>query len=647
MAKQSKQENDTGSVKSKYFSIETYFKTPANVNKRLKPSTSDLQVERAIKQQEEKKERCPLCQLWILTESISMEVHVNQCLDMEQEREKENIPPLLMSFSEKSSCFSSDDNNIRKKGSFRVAAAVENCQEKTEEIQDTVASSIDSSNGSRSIESSLLDDDDESKKYVAKCDTESTKTISVQPSSWRSMFSSTSLTTSVTTRILGAKDINASLPAATALLPQKKKQKPCPFYKRVRDTRFTVDAFNYGKIPDCDGYFLTHYHADHYGGLRASWSHGPIYCSQVTANLVKQELRVDSRYVHPLPMNQLYPIAESNVQVALIDANHCPGSVLFLFVVDKKRHLHTGDFRAAPRMCLHPLIKQPENPPISCLYLDTTYLSPQYAFPAQEECIQAVCNVVKKELAPKIKTPSLLESWISIKRPVLKEEQPNDPMTTKDAFKLMMNQNKATASRVLIVVGTYTIGKERVFISIARMLKCKIYAPYKKKRILLCQEDDELKSMLTNNPSEAQVHVVPLRDIRADIMSNYLKEHQAHFTSLIGFKPTGWTFKSTSSQTSDMKLAPLSEIIIPPADRTVQIEPYYNRNDIKLYGVPYSEHSSFRELASFIASMNIYHIIPTVNLSQVQAMSAYFDKWQEEKMAKRVTVVRYPNQEYW
>ncbi|OAD03492.1 hypothetical protein MUCCIDRAFT_13087, partial [Mucor lusitanicus CBS 277.49] len=320
--------------------------------------------------------------------------------------------------------------------------------------------------------------------------------------------------------------------------------KPCPFYKRVRDTRFTVDAFNYGKIPDCDGYFLTHYHADHYGGLRANWSHGPIYCSQVTANLVKQELRVDSRYVHPLPMDQLYPIPGSNVQVALIDANHCPGSVLFLFVVDKKRHLHTGDFRAAPRMCLHPLIKQPENPPISCLYLDTTYLSPQYAFPAQEECIQAVCN--------------------------------------------------ATTSRVLIVVGTYTIGKERVFINIARMLKCKIYAPYKKKRILMCQEDQELKSMLTNDPSEAQVHVVPLRDIRADIMSNYLKEHQAHFTSLIGFKPTGWTFKSTSSQTSDMKLAPL-------------------RNDIKLYGVPYSEHSSFRELASFIASMDIYHIIPTVN----------------------------------
>ncbi|KAL9544699.1 hypothetical protein MBANPS3_007491 [Mucor bainieri] len=651
MAKQPRQEDDTGSIKSKYFSIETFFKTPVNVNKRLKPSASDLQVEEAIKQQEEKKERCPLCRLWILTESVSMEVHVNQCLDMEQEREKENIPPLFMSLGQKAPCSSSsDNNNTRTDGSLSVEATTDCGQEEVEEELEFAAPSIDSSNDSSSIGGSSFDDN-ESNKHVAKCDTKSTNSTSVQPSSWRSMFSSSSSTTSVvatTKKVLGAKDVNATLPLTTALSPQKKKQKPCPFYKRVRDTRFTVDAFNFGKIPDCDGYFLTHYHADHYGGLRANWSHGPIYCSQVTANLVKQELRVDSRYVHPLPMDQLYPIPGSNVQVALIDANHCPGSVLFLFVAGNKRHLHTGDFRAAPRMCLHPLIKQPENPPISCLYLDTTYLSPQYAFPAQEECIQAVCNVVKNELAPKTKKPSLLESWISKKRPVLKEQEPNDPMTSKNAFKLMMNQNnKATTSRVLIVVGTYTIGKERVFINIARMLKCKIYAPYKKKRILLCQEDEELQSMLTNNPSEAQVHVVPLRDIRADIMSNYLKEHQAHFTSLIGFKPTGWTFKSTSSQTSDMKLAPLSEIIIPPADRTVQLEPYYNRNDIKLYGVPYSEHSSFRELASFIASMDIGHIIPTVNLSQMQAMSDYFDRWREEKMVKRITVVKYPNEEHW
>lgn len=174
---------------------------------------------------------------------------------------------------------------------------------------------------------------------------------------------------------------------------------------------------------------------------------------------MKQELHVDSKYVHALPMNELYPIPRSNIKVGLIDANHCPGSVLFIFVIELEngrvlRHLHTGDFRATPRMCLHPFIRQPENKGIDCLYLDTTYLNPQYAFPAQEECIKAVCNVVKEELnmiesssssSSIIKTVSILDSWIK-RKPMI-----NNPVICKP--------------RVLIVVGTYTIGKERVFFS--------------------------------------------------------------------------------------------------------------------------------------------------------------------------------------
>ncbi|CEP11716.1 hypothetical protein [Parasitella parasitica] len=597
MKKHTREENDTA-VKSRYFSIETFFKTPANANKRLKPSASDLQVENAIKELEETKEQCPLCRLWILTTSVSMEVHVNQCLDKEQEREKENIPPSQ-----------ENDSSICGKD-------VQSCQQ--EKDSTPVA--------------------DDSKP---------------PPSLWKSMFSLAAGSTAALASVLGARDVNTNiLPAKNPPAGGKRKYKPCPFYKRVRDTRFTVDAFSYGRIADCEGYFLTHFHADHYGGLRASWTHGPIYCSQVTANLVKQELRVDPRRVHPLPMNQLCPIPGSDVQVALIDANHCPGSVLFLFVLsNQKRHLHTGDFRAAPRMCLHPLIKQPENPPLNSLHLDTTYLSPQYAFPAQDECIQAVCDLVRMEVGvtPKTKKPSLLESWIHTETPQPVEQE--NPMTSKDdAFQRMMDPNNrrpAAASRVLIVVGTYTIGKERVFINIARMLKCKIYAPSKKRRILECQQDDELNNMLTGNPLEAQVHVVPLREIRADIMSNYLKQHRPQFTSLVAFKPSGWTYKSAPAQTSVMKMAPLFQVIAPPVDRAVRLQPYYKRDGVKLVGVPYSEHSSFRELASFVASLDVQHIIPTVNVGQLPAMSAFLDKWQEDKRAKRIQVVDYPNQEHW
>ncbi|KAG0169653.1 hypothetical protein DFQ30_003456 [Apophysomyces sp. BC1015] len=451
------------------------------------------------------------------------------------------------------------------------------------------------------------------------------------------------------------------------------RQKNARYPGREIDTRLTVDAFNYGKIPDCDGYFLSHFHSDHYQGLTKGWSHGPIYCSTITANLVHQQLGVSRDFLRPLAMDKEIPIND-HVTVGLIDANHCPGSVLFFFKILRRdgvvvRHLHTGDFRANPRMCLHPLVHQQ---PIHNLYLDTTYLSPEYPFPAQEECIEAACNVVRNH----IKTGNVshsnnrnkLDWWLKSKSTASSvslgpcADKSNNPLATatenvnvSKGKHVDISPGKADTgtkqSRVLVVVGAYTIGKEKIFHKIAKLLDSKIYVTEEKQAILRCQENEELASMLTKDQKKAQVHVLKLHHLRAEYLYAYVKKLEPHFTSVVAFRPTGWTFKASSAQQFNMSKCSLDDIIAPPSDRTLILKPQYSSAMVKLYGVPYSEHSSFRELGAFIASLDIQRIIPTVNMGSEksrQKMAGFYNRWQEEKKKKgKVQIVPFPVIDHW
>ncbi|XP_064630523.1 serine-rich adhesin for platelets-like isoform X2 [Lineus longissimus] len=243
-------------------------------------------------------------------------------------------------------------------------------------------------------------------------------------------------------------------------------KRSCPFYKKIPGTGFTVDAFRYGTIPDCTGYFLTHFHYDHYGGLAKKFSQ-QIYCNQITCNLVRKKIGVTAKFITVLPMNE--PCDVQGVNVTLLDANHCPGAAMFLFRLrNGQTILHVGDFRASRAMESYPALTGTK---IHQLYLDTTYCDPAYTFPPQEETIAITVNIVLEAI----------------------EDDPN----------------------TLFVCGTYTIGKEKIFLAIAEALSCKVCVNKDKKDILECLEDQHIKDILTLRWEDTKVHVLPMGQLNA------------------------------------------------------------------------------------------------------------------------------------
>ena len=370
---------------------------------------------------------------------------------------------------------------------------------------------------------------------------------------------------------------------------RKRDPNRCPKYKRIPNTSIYVDAFHYASSALPQTHFLSHFHSDHYGGITKAWNNGKLYCSLPTAKLVESQLGVDKNYLHPLPMETPVVIDcyDKLVTVKLLDANHCPGAVMFLFNIGSKTVLHVGDMRwDRAVMISNSLLKELASghaSRIDELYLDTTYCEEKYAsMPTQKEAISAAVKMAGAEIED-------------------------------------LSRN---ACPPLLLFGSYTIGKERIYLSVARELKSKVFVTPKKFKILslaLGFSPVKMRTLFTTDKSEAGIWIVPMGHCNFKTMMQYLDEANARskglcsrkFSRVVAFRPTGWTFAPTTKRKGLITTR--------------------NSGIMTIHGIPYSEHSSFSELVDCVRCLKPKKIIPTVNVMKSEEQVEFLLKAAHEK----------------
>uniref|UniRef100_A0A915EZY7 DNA repair metallo-beta-lactamase domain-containing protein n=1 Tax=Echinococcus canadensis TaxID=519352 RepID=A0A915EZY7_9CEST len=370
-------------------------------------------------------------------------------------------------------------------------------------------------------------------------------------------------------------------------LPENECRK-CPKYKWLKGAPFTVDAFKYGAVSGCIGYFLTHFHYDHYGGMSTKFE-GTVFCSEVTARLVRVKFGQSISLV-PLPTNIFTRVHDCDI--LLIDANHCPGSVMILCrPPNGEVSLHTGDFRAHANMLQAPsaladfVQNRLSNPRIDTIFLDTTFCAPQYAFPQQDLVIAAAVEISREALL----------------------RYPN----------------------ALVLCGMYTIGKERFVVSLAEQLEARVWLPAKQRGLVTaaaeggCEVCRRLLSRTVTTSSEARVHVVDMGRLNPRaVLASFMPTGKP----IIAWKPSGWMYNPRKRVTDPtLRRLPCTPETFLRLRNCISVEMI--AKTVYVFGASYSEHSSFIELKEFITKLKPMKVQPTVFGGAAKDARKHIDGW--------------------
>ncbi|KAK9052010.1 hypothetical protein SSX86_028638 [Deinandra increscens subsp. villosa] len=309
-------------------------------------------------------------------------------------------------------------------------------------------------------------------------------------------------------------------------------------------------------------YFLTHLHADHTVGLSSRWKKGPVFCSRISARLFHHKFPgFDTSLLRILEIGQwcslslVSPSTESRttVEVMAIDANHCPGAVMYLFRGAFGITLYTGDFRwevasESAKMGKNMLLNALKNEKIDIIYIDNTYCNPSYSFPSREVAAQQVVNIINS--------------------------YPEHD----------------------IIIGIDTLGKEDLLLYISKMLKVKIWVwPERLQTMHLLGLHDNF----TTKTTLTRVRAVPRYSFSVETL-----EGLNNMRPTIGIMPSGLPWKLKKVGCKDKSCDLLSLKTETGNDLHMNMRNRYTNNIEQhhqyIYTVPYSDHSCFSEIVEFV-----------------------------------------------
>ncbi|NXT85258.1 DCR1B exonuclease, partial [Zapornia atra] len=248
----------------------------------------------------------------------------------------------------------------------------------------------------------------------------------------------------------------------------------------IPGTPIAVDFWSVRRAGAARLFFLSHMHSDHtVRPARPDLARPP--------GLTARAPQVPTRWIRSLEVGQSHVLGEEvTVTVTLLDSNHCPGSVMFLFEGTFGTILYTGDFRYSSTMQGEPALQGRH---IDRLYLDNTHCHPHRALPSRQRATRQAAHVIR------------------------------------------------THPRHRVVIGVYSLGKETLLVDLAvEFSTWVVVSPSRLEQMRLL----ELPDVFTTEEGAGWIRAVDVAEIRWDTLDSWNMLHPT-----IAILPTGRPVKVT------------------------------------------------------------------------------------------------------